>query len=184
LVALFFACVDRDNKTAIQNDGEVVILSLAGNLMQYNDSDAVLVLSNLCKLKPNEKKFDVSLSVKEFNETENVKKLSWEVEREKSIFRDMINPKHINGVLPVKAAKSNERIQIQDGLFLLFGAGDGEKNVTVPGEWIVKTKPGERISIDAKSKDKIRNQLEEINISRKTLFPGLETAAAYIIKRG
>jgi hypothetical protein len=183
LVALYFACVTHDNKTAQQNDGEVVILSLDGKLMKYNDSDTVLILSNLCKLKPSEKQFDTSLSVEAFNQTKNVEKLLWEIKREKPIFYDMINPKCINSVLPVKAAKSNERIQIQDGLFLLFGVGSGGNNVPVPGDWMVKTKSGERIIIDAESKSKIRNQLEDINISQKTLFPGLDTAAAYIIKR-
>jgi hypothetical protein len=183
LVALYFACVDSDNKTPEKTDGEVVVLSLDGKLIQYDDSDAVLVLSNLCKLKPAEKQFDVSLSVKEFNKTKNVEILCSEIKREKSVFNDTINPKHINRVLPVKAAKSNERIQMQDGLFLLFGAGDGEKNVTIPGEWIARTKPNERIFIDAKSKVKIRKQLEDINISQKILFPSLDTATTHIVKR-
>jgi hypothetical protein len=180
LVALYFACVTNDNKTASQNDGEVVILSLDGRLMKYNDSDTVMILSNLCKLKPNEKQFDTSLSVEEFNETKNVGKLLWEIKREKPIFYDIINPKHINSIIPVKVTKNNERIQIQDGLFLLFGVGTGNSNLTISNDWIVKRKSDESIIIDAKSKGRIREQLEEINISKKALFPDLDNTATYI----
>jgi hypothetical protein len=180
LVALYFACVAHDGKTALQNDGEVVILSLDGKLMKYNDSDTVLILSNLCKLKPNEKRFDTGLSVDEFNETKNTGKLLWEIKREKPIFEDVIDPKSITGIIPVKADKNNERIRAQDGLFLLFGVGNGGGSITVPDDWMVKTKSHEQIIIDAQSKGKIRVQLEEINISKNTLFPGLETTAASI----
>lgn len=180
LVALYFSCVTNDNRTASKNDGEVVILSLDDRLMKYNDSDTVMILSNLCKLKPNEKQFDTNLSVEKFNETKNVGKLLWEIKREKPIFYDIIKPKHINSIIPVNVTKNNERIQIQDGLFLLFGIGNRDSNLTIPNDWIVKRNSNEGIIIDAKSKDKIREQLEEINISKKTLFPDLDNTATYI----
>jgi len=182
LVALYFACVLHDGGTASKNDGEVIVLSLDGRLMKYNDSDTVMILSNLCKLKPKEKKFNTNLSKNEFNETDNVGKLIWEIQREKPIFYNIINPKDINSIIPIKATKTNERIQVQDGLFLLFGINNETDTPLVKTDWIVKTKSDERIIIDAKSKRKIQNQLEEINISRKTLFPGLESTAN-IIKR-
>jgi hypothetical protein len=171
LAALYFACVDRDPKTASEHDGEVVILSLDGRLVKYNDSDTVAILSNLCKLTPGEKRFDTSLSVEAFNKTKNAEKLLEKIREEKPRFSGRINPKHLNSVLPVKAAKNNERIQAQDGLFLLFGVGSGGGSLTVPDDWLVKTKSGERIFIDAKSKSKIRKQLKRISISKKTLFP-------------
>jgi len=180
LVALYFACVTHEDKTASKNDGEVVVLSLDGRLMKYNDSDTAMILSNLCKLKPSEKKFDTSLSIEKFNETENVGKLLWEIKREKAIFYDIINPKHINSIIPVKVAKNNERIQIQDGLFLLYGVGKDGNKLLVPSDWIVKTKTNECVLIDAESKGKIRDQLQEINISKKTLFPDLENTANFI----
>jgi HEPN domain-containing protein len=171
LVALYFTCVDHDDKTALEQDGEVVILSLAGRLIKYSDDDTVRVLSNLCKLTPKEKQFDTSLPLKEFNRTSNAKNLTEKIREEKPAFAGGINPRDLNSVLPVKAPKSHERICAQGGLFLLFGAGNGKTNVTVPDSWIVTTKSDERIIIDAKSKGRIRRQLLEINISKKTLLP-------------
>jgi hypothetical protein len=183
LVALYFACVSHDDKTASQNDGEVVVLSIDGRLMKYNDSDTVMILSNLCKLKPRDKKFETNISRGEFNETGNAERLIWEIQREKPIFHSIINPNDICSIVPVKVAKNNDRIQIQDGLFLLFGIGHGGNQLRIDvnyQNWIVKTNSGECIIIDAKAKNKIRSQLEEVNISKKTLFPSLENAAAFI----
>jgi hypothetical protein len=171
LIALFFACVGHDGKTTLEQDGEVVLLSIDGKLKQYGDNDAVLALSNLCKLKPNEKKFDTSLPVEQFNRTENVKRLIEKIREEKPAFAGRIDPKYLNSVLPVKAPKRNKRIRVQDGLFLLFGAGSGSGKAAVPNNWIVKTKSGEPIIIDAKSKAKIRRQLTGINIYKEILLP-------------
>jgi hypothetical protein len=180
LVALYFACVTHEDKLDSKNDGEIMVLSIDGRQMKYNDSDTVMILSNLCKLKPKEKIFDTNLSVEEFNDTKNVGKLLWEIKREKPIFYDIINPKHINSIIPIKVTKNNERIQIQDGLFLLFGIGTETEKLQIYPDWVIKTKSDEAIIIDAKSKGKIRNQLEEINISKKTLFPDLENTVNFI----
>lgn len=182
LVALYFTCVSHNDKTASENDGEVVVLSIDGRQMKYNDSDTVMILSNLCKLKPKEKIFETTLSREKFNQTDNVGKLLWEIKREKPIFYDIIDPKNINSIIPIKVTKNNERIQAQDGLFLLFGVGNENTKLKINQDWIVKTKDNEHIIIDAKAKHKIRNQLEEINISKKTLFPSLESTAN-VIKR-
>jgi hypothetical protein len=169
LAALYFACVGRNDATAFEHDGEVIMLSLDGGLIRSSDDDAVPVLSNLCKLKPKEKQFDTSLPPDTFNETENVQKLAEKIREENPGFTGRIDPKHLDRVLPVRAPKYTKRIPSQDGLFLLFGAGSGK--VTVPDDWLVTTKSGEPLLIEAKSKDKIRKQLAEINISKKTLLP-------------
>jgi len=184
LVALYFACTLPDGKIASKKDGEVVVLSIDGKRMKYSDSDTVMILSNLCKLKPNEKKFDTNLTLEEFNKTKNVNRLVSEIRREKSIFYNEINPKDINNIVSVKVMKKNERIQVQDGLFLLFGIGNENSKLKIDyndPDWIAK--PNERIIVEASAKSKIIRQLEEINISKKTLFPGLESTADVIKRR-
>jgi hypothetical protein len=54
LVALYFACSTHEDKADSKNDGEVIVLSIRGKLVKYNDSDTVAILSNLCKLTPKE----------------------------------------------------------------------------------------------------------------------------------
>jgi hypothetical protein len=178
LVALYFACVDSNDKVNTLINGEVVVLSIPGKLVKYNDSDTVLILSNLCKLQPKEKLFNTALNRDAFNKEENVGKLLWEIKREKPIFYDIINPKDINSIIPVKVKKNNARIKIQDGLFLLFGEGLNKTKLKIYPEWLISNT--NKLFIDKNSKNKIRKQLEEINISKDTLFPELENTAAMI----
>jgi len=185
LAALYFACTSNDGKVAKKKDGEVIALSISGKLMKYNDSDLVMILSNLCKLTLGEKKFDTNLKLSEFNQKENVKKLLSEIKLEKHIFHDNIKPEDISKIVPVKVMKNNARIQAQAGLFLLFGTGNQGSKLEISEiypDWIVRTKNNERIIIDKNKKSEILKQLERVDISKKTLFPGLESTADFLKK--
>jgi hypothetical protein len=183
LVALYFSCATHEDKVDLKNDGEVIVLSISGKLIKYNDSDTVTILSNLCKLKSKEKNmFDTDLSKDEFNQQENTTQLLWQIKQEKLIFYDIINPKDINSIVPVKVKKSNDRIKRQDGLFLLYGEGKNGEKLIVPADWLIR-KDSERIIIEQKAKLKIKKQLEELNISKYSLFPDLENCANYIKRK-
>jgi hypothetical protein len=181
LVALYFACATND-KIDSKQDSEVIVLSIRGKLMKYNDSDTVAVLSNLCKLKKKEKRFNTNLPETEFNKQDNVIQLLWQIKQEKPIFYNIIDPKDINSIVPVKVKKNSDRIKRQDGLFLLFGADGGSGKLEVPSDWIIKGIKGsdERIIIRGKEKGKIKKQLEKLNISNYSLFPDLENCASSI----
>jgi hypothetical protein len=162
LAALYFACKEQSKK-----NGEVLIFSIDGRLMNYDGDDIVMILSNLCKLMPSEKKL-------EMNE-KNEKKLIREIKKEDITFCENEIKKEINKIVPVRAAKSNERIQAQDGLFFLFGA---EPNYSDLSSFLKK-----RIKIAFNKKDYILNQLEKVNISAKTLLPGLEGTAEFFKRK-
>jgi len=74
LVALFFACSNQDGKINMDKNGEVVVLKIPSKEIKYYDSDAVSIISNLCKLKTLEIKFNLNLNISEFNEQKNVYK--------------------------------------------------------------------------------------------------------------
>jgi hypothetical protein len=177
LVALYFACVSHDDKVDKENDGEVIALSIPGKLMKYSDSETVTILSNLCKLQPKEKDFNTKLPRSKFNFESNVGRLLWEIKQERSIFYDNIDPKDINSIVPVKVKKTNSRIKAQSGLFLIFGEGINNSKLTVSPKWLVSDATKEKILIDKSSKHIIRKQLNEISISKSTLFPELEHSA-------
>ena len=121
LVALYFACSDQEGKVNKEDNGEVVVLSVPSKEIKYYDSDSVSLLSNLCKLKTIEKRFDFNLSKLQFNEQENVYKLIQAIREEKAYFSNSIEPADLNDIFCVKVKKNNARIIIQNGLFLIFG---------------------------------------------------------------
>jgi hypothetical protein len=180
LVALYFACIASDGKTKNKINGEVVILSIPGKLIRYYDSDSVSILSNLSKLKPKEKTFDFSLNRNDFNEQDSVYKLVWCIKEEKPNFSNIINPRDLKSIFCVKVKKNNDRIKIQDGLFLIFGMDNDNGKLMVDKDWIVSNKTNHKIIIDGHSKQKIKKQLEEVNITKNTLFPELENSASLI----
>jgi hypothetical protein len=183
LVALYFSCATHEDKIDQKNDGEVIVLSIREELIKYNDSDTVTILSNLCKLNQKEKNtFNTNLSQDEFNRQENTIQLLWQIKQEKPIFYDVINPKDINKIVPVKVKKSNDRIKRQDGLFLLYGEGRDKEKLIIPSDWLIR-KDSDRIIIEQKAKSNIKKQLEELNISKYSLFPDLENCANYIKKK-
>lgn len=183
LVALFFACTNQNGRINRNVDGEVVVLSIPSDEIKYYDSDSVSILSNLCKLKPEEKEFNTTLPKKKFNEEENVYKLVHAIREEKSYFSNVINPSDINGVFCVKVKKNNPRILIQDGLFLIFGIGIAGRKAEVDNSWKLFKSDNKKIVIDKDCKMQIIKELEKISITRKTLFPDIESSAKMIKKK-
>ncbi len=180
LVALYFACcVPVRPEESWENDGEVVVFSIPNDTVKYDDSDKVLILSNLCWLNIKEKEkicSSLDQSIQEFNEKTSGRLIS-KIRQDKSAFLSEINPKDISEIVPVKSKKNNDRIKIQEGLFLLFGM---EKDTSCPKieankKWIEK-----KIIIEGKKKPSIIEHLKHINISKDKLFPGLESSAKKI----
>jgi hypothetical protein len=183
LVALYFACSNQNGTIKSKLDGEVVVLSIPEIEIKYYDSDSVSIVSNLCKLKIDEKVFDTALPKKQFNTTENVFKLVHAIREEKSYFSNIIEPTDLNSVYCVKVKKNNSRILIQDGLFLIFGIGQAGRKIQVDSDWVLFKTDNRKIIIDKDCKRNILRELESINISRKSLFPDIESSAKMIKKK-
>jgi hypothetical protein len=173
LVALFFACTCEEKNPA-SCDGEVVVLSIPEDDIKYYDSDSVSILSNLCKLRKEDKdilsKKCNELSKKDFNKRKEANnKLLHEIRKEKPHFIDAINPCDFNEIYCVKAMKNNTRIIVQDGLFLIFGLE------RILNKWMSPNKEEYKIIIDKCSKGDILNELKTVNIAEKSLFPKMES---------
>jgi len=174
LVALYFACSNQDGKINKDIDGEVVVLSIPSKEIKYYDSDSVSILSNLCKLKTLEKKFDFNLNKVKFNEQDNVYRLLHAIREEKSYFTNVIEPSDLNNIFCVKVKKNNARIIIQDGLFLIFGLRMQEEILKTEKKWLFSLNTKYKIIINKNDKGKILKELELINITNKSLFPEIE----------
>src|SRR5690606_10219708 len=94
---------------------------------------------------------------------------------EKSAFTANIVPSDLELPVFVKPKMSNRRIIAQSGAFILYDS----KRATNPDADLRLT----RVIIPAEKKAEMREQLERLGIYASVLFPEIDKAADYIVKR-
>lgn len=101
-------------------------------------------------------------------------KLADLIQNEKSYFRNRIIPDDLKKVVILKAKINNERIQSQAGAFLLFGLDPilPETDADFPLN-----------RVEIANKNKILDELAQLNISESTVYPSMEKTAAEIAKK-
>ena len=171
LVALYFA-----SDPNVKANGEVVRFEFRSIDVKYPDSDRAAVMANLARLTQHQKHvLDTSLAMKEFNGLPVVGKLIHFIRQEKSYFESEIRPEHINGIMVIRGKHSNARIVAQSGAFLLFG--EKMKFEDSPKGQDIRL---QKFIIKKDAKEGIRKELDQLNINQRTLFPSLESTAAYL----
>ncbi len=166
LIALYFAC-----KSALAEDGEVILFSMNQGEVKYFDSDVASCISNLARL-PKEEKDNINLEDEDFNDQVSVKRLVHFIREEKPYFEPNIIPNDLRKIVCVKGKQSNDRISSQSGAFLLYGLDavmneEGTPEITVA-----------RITVANKSA--ILEELDLLNINESTVFPYIENSAKYV----
>jgi hypothetical protein len=166
LIALYFAC-----KSALDDDGEVILLSMERSEIKYFDSDVASCISNLARL-PKKEKDNIDLDDKKFNDQTSVKRLVHFIREEKPYFEPKIIPDDLSKVFCVKGKQSNDRISSQSGAFLLYGLDavldeEGTPEISVT-----------RITVANKAS--ILKELDLLNINESTVFPYIENSAKYV----
>lgn len=117
-------------------------------------------------------------------------KLLHYIREDKSYFKPIINPNHIEQVYAIKPKLDNPRIVRQHGAFLIFGAKEtlfylpNEREIKpipeINPNWIVKGKDKNRIIIKSSHKKDIIDELNRLGINKSTLFPEIDKVADYI----
>ena len=166
LIALYFAC-----KSASDEDGEVIVLSMPRRVIKYFDSDVASCIANLARL-PKAEKDRIDFDTGYFNNQTAVKRLIHFIKEEKPYFEPEIIPDDLRKIVCVKSKKSNDRISSQSGAFLLYGLDavmdeEGTADISV-----------NRISVS--NKEKILKDLDLLNINESTVFPYIENSAKYV----
>ncbi|XQA79280.1 FRG domain-containing protein [Xanthomonas sacchari] len=174
LIALFFACKSASKSGQAQEvPGEVISLSLERASIKYFDSDTASCLANLARLQQAEKDaIDYTLDTEAFSAQEPIRKLLHLIRQEKPYFAPQINKDDLRSVVCVKSKRSNNRISLQSGAFLLFGQ-----------DAILDEEGSEKIGIariQILNKQGILQKLDQLNITEPTVFPRIETSALYI----
>lgn len=186
LVSLYFACESAKKRVPttlagrritklVEDNGQVLVLSVPRRRMRYFDSDTVSCLANLARLSFRYKtQLDTNLEKDAFNNSTAAKRLLHFIRQEKYGFLSEIEPFDLEDIILVKPKQNNKRILAQSGAFFVFGVADEIKDNNGDGINV------ERINVDAASKSDIRAQLDKLGINEKTLFPEIERAARYI----
>ncbi len=181
LVALYFA-VQRAQSGGRNVDGAVWLLRAAPSRRKYFDSDAVSCVANLANLSSAEKQeiqvVPATYSKALFNEVEAVDKLLQFIRAEKPYFRPQIDRDDFFKRYFVTPKMSNRRIIAQAGAFIIFGL-DLPTGTPKPPDSI-KT---DKIVIPETAKNEIRSELDALGINESTLFPDLDRAATYVMRR-
>lgn len=181
LIALYFACKSKFGSAAEkykdEEEGEVIVFSIARSEIKYFDSDTASCIANLARLPKNEKEsIDFTIRDKEeFNQQPPIERLTHFIREEKPFFLPKIIPEDLKGIVCVKSKKNNARIHSQSGAFLLFGLDAvlderGSENVNVT-----------RIVVS--NKKKILDELDRLNINESTVFPHIESSAKYVAEK-
>jgi len=180
LIALYFACksgLGKKNEKGVYEDeieGEIILFAIKKEKIKYFDSDIVSCIANLARL-PKKDKDLIDFSEKNFNHQPSIKRLIHLIREEKSFFEDKIIPKDLQKIICVKSKRSNSRISLQSGAFLLFGL-NAELNETGNHEINVKR-------IVVKNKASILQELDLLNINESTVFPYIENSAKYVAQK-
>ena len=183
LVALYFAC-ERS-----KNDGRLHVFAVPRSLVKPFNSDMVSIIANFGRLSKNEQ--DLLLGRRNYA-TENesyhfdnyeaaMRHLCQLIQEEKSYFEDRIDIRDLYRVFVVEPQQSSERVTAQSGAFLASAFHQRFER-----DQILKWNPGipvyahYNLTISGQSKASVMEDLRLLNITRETLFPGLDSSAASI----
>lgn len=178
LVALFHACEDRNSC------GRLHFFAVPRDLVKPFDSDTISIIANLAKLPYADQQLiltksgdqgDIQSAI-EFPEA--MERLYHLIRQEKPHFQDKIEPKDLFRVFIVVPQRSFERVQAQSGSFLISAFHERFEPPEVL-KWNDETPIFDHYALDVADKDKdpIIEELSLLNITRETLFPGLDEAA-------
>ena len=186
LVGLFFAC--EWNEKYNEDDASLHIFSVPEPLRKTFVSDTISVISNFARLSKSDQ--DLILGPPEGARTYTFRRDGFDeawgrlyqlIGREKSHFEQRVELKNLYGVFVVQPQQSAERVRAQSGAFLVSAFRD-HFDYPEGTNWNGGLRPYGHctLMIPSGCKDRIRNELAMLNISRETLFPGLDSVAAAI----
>lgn len=156
LSALFFAIYD-ENKSETNNDGIVFLIKEEFEKIKYFDSDKVQMVSNLAKMKKN---FNPEYS-------SQLNYIAHNIRDYRPHFKDKIVKEDFYRTYVVKGIMTNERIENQNGDFIIVGMEKGNK--TLPAK--ISQNNNIRIVINSNAKKNILKQLKTLDIHPGTMYP-------------
>ena len=181
LVALFNACVGGFQ----EEKGRVHIFAVPQPLVKPYDSDTISIVANFAKLSHSEqslllgKRRGVEWDSHRYPEV--MTKLYHLIGLEKPHFQRRIDPRDLFRVFIVEPQQSLERLRAQSGAFLISAFHERfETSQILRWNKDIPTYEHHVLTIPSNCKGRIINELSLFNVTRETLFPGLDEAARAI----
>ena len=182
LVALFFACEDDKFQ---HDDGRLHVIAVPPLLVKPFTSDAVSVVSNFAKLTPDEQRFLLGKGGRPprfpnawLHYHEAMERLCQLIQSEKPYFANRIDVRDFFKVFVVEPQQSPERIRAQSGAFLVSAFHKRfERGEVLNWNQKIPVYSHYELTIPCRRKTALLGDLERLNITRETLFPGLDESA-------
>lgn len=181
LIALYFACRSHGEKlegTKVnpEEQGEVIVFFIGSDDIKYFDSDTASCLANLARLSRAQRdSVDFTLASAHFHKQQAVKRLLHFVKEEKPFFEPRMKKDDLRSVICVKGKRSNDRISFQSGAFLLFGHDAVLDELGTPKIGVTR--------IGVSNKKAMLEELDQLGINERTVFPYIENSARYIAQK-
>ena len=184
LVALFHACGGWENsKEHRKHDGRMHVFVVPRQTVKPFNSDTVSVIANYARLPMRHQKALTGRSNEIASYSTAMEQLVQLIRAEKPYFAPRIDPRDFYRVIIVEPQQSLERIRAQSGAFLVSAFHDrfepGEILRRISGTPVYDHYP---LTVSKGYKREILKDLRMFNITRETLFPGLDTAAKAIME--
>ena len=179
LVALYFAC-----DGATEDEGLLHVFAVPDSMIKPYNSDTISVIANFAKLSYPEQCLLLGKR-RGFNRRQHLHsqvltRLYHLIGIEKPHFQRRINPRDLFRVFLVEPQQSVERLRAQSGAFLISAFHERFERSKIVG-WNDSIPSYnhyyQTLVVPAKSKGRILEELELLNVTRETLYPGLDETA-------
>ena len=189
LVALFAAC-ESDCET-----GRLHVFAAPRELVKPFNSNTVSVICNFAKLSRADQNALVGWTGDDIKERELAPRYEYIYEhalgrlyrlirQEKPDFEERIDPRDFFRVFVVEPQQSVERVRAQSGAFLVSAFHERlERSAILDWNPMIPVYDHSTLEIANEHKQQILHELRLLNISRETLFPGLDEAARAVTRR-
>ena len=186
LVALFHSCESTDKESLRPKDGRVHVFVIPKKMVKPFTSDTVSIIANFAKLSRPEQEILLGKSqsamdqseVEIFQYLETRRRLYQMIQQEKPFFDERIDQRDLYKVFVVEPQQSSERIRAQSGAFLLSAFHERfepseirshNPRIPVYGHYL--------LTVLGKKKSEIMKELELLQVTRESLYPGLDSSA-------
>ena len=182
LVALYNSCHKKPKR-----DGALHIFAIPKSLIKPYSSDKVSIIANFAKLTPREQAILTGDKVGAdgaIDYRRTMRRLYHLIRHEKPFFEERIDPIDLFGVYVVEPRQSFERIRAQSGAFLVSAYHRRfEPEVISNFNVGVPIYNHYKLTVPLGSKESVLRHLELSNLTRETMFPGLDESAKAVNRR-
>ena len=196
LVALFHACSRSEDEAANSEseaaskkiNGRLHIFAVPKELVKPFDSDTISVIANFARLRVAEQNLLLGKKAEDVAPEEKIEaadkysyvkvRLIQFISQEKPYFKDRIDPRDFYRVFIVEPRQMFDRIRAQSGAFLISAFHERfEQSEVLKWNKDIPVYDHYSLEVPAERKEDILKELLLFNITRESLYPGLDASA-------